>query len=144
MNKKAIIPVIIVAAVAALYFLGKSRLTRIKVLFRGFNVTGGLLRPKFNLKFGLQNPTNETATLNSLVGEVTANGKIIANVSSFIPTKINANQESIFSVVAEPLGISIAATVMNFIKTKNKLQIKFTGSANVDNIVYPLAENLTI
>lgn len=144
MNKKAIIPVIIVAAVAALYFLGKSRLTKIKVLFRGFNVSGGLLKPKFNLKFGLQNPTNETATLNSLVGEVIANGKIIANVSSFMPTKINANQESIINIVAEPAGIAIATTVINFIKTKNKLNIQFTGSANINNITYPLEQSLSI
>lgn len=144
MNKKAIIPVIIVAAVAALYFLGKSRLTRIKVLFRGFKVTGGLFNPKFNLKFGLQNPTNETATLNSLVGELMANGKVIANVSNFVSTKINANQETQINIVAEPVGISIATTVIDFIRTKNKLNIQFTGSANVDNIVYPLAESLTI
>lgn len=144
MNKKAIIPIIIVAAVAAIYFLGKSRLTRIKVLFRGFKVTGGIFNPKFNLKFGLQNPTTETATLKSLVGEVMANGKIIANVSTFTSTKINANQESSIDIVAEPVGITIAQTVIQFIKNRNKLNIQFTGSANIDNITYPLNESLSI
>ena len=87
MNKKLILPIILIA-VTAVYFLGKSRLKKIKVLFRGLKVTGGLLKPKFNLKFGLQNPTNETANFKSLIGEVYANGKLIANVSDFQKIKI--------------------------------------------------------
>jgi hypothetical protein len=144
MRNKLVIPLIIVAGIAALYFLGKSRLTKLKIIFRGFKITGGIFKPKFNLKFGLQNPTTETANLNSIVGEVIANGKIIANVSNFTPLKIQANKETELNIVAEPIAISIAKTVIDFIKNKNKLIVEFKGSANVDNIVYPLNNLLTV
>ena len=144
MNNKVLIPIFIVAGIAALYFLGKSRLMKLKVLFRGFNITGKFFAPKFNLKFGLQNPTSETANLQSIVGEVYANKKVIANVSTFQPLKIKANNETPLNIVAEPVGISIAQTVINFLKTKNKLIIEFKGSATVDNIVYPLNETLSL
>ena len=144
MNKKLILPLILVAGVAALYFIGKSRLKNVKVLFRGFKVTGKIFAPKFNLKFGIQNPTTEKANFNSLVGEVIANGKTIANVSSFTPVTIQPNAETIIEVIAEPVGISIAKTVIDFIKTKNKLQVQFTGSANIENIVYPLNNVLSV
>lgn len=144
MNKKLILPFIIVAGVTALYFLGKSRLKNVKVLFRGFKVTGKIFAPKFNLKFGIQNPTTEKANFKSLVGEVSANGRIIANVSSFVPVTIMPNSETMINVIAEPVGISIAKTVMEFIKTKNKLQLQFNGSANIENIVYPLNNELTV
>jgi hypothetical protein len=144
MKNKLVIPLIIVAGIAALYFLGKSRLTKLKIVFRGFKITGGIFKPKFNLKFGLQNPTTETANLNSIVGEVIANGKIIANVSNFTPLKIQANKETELNIVAQPIAISIAKTVIDFIKNKNKLIVEFKGSANVDNIVYPLNNLLTV
>jgi hypothetical protein len=144
MKNKLVIPLIIVAGIAALYFLGKSRLMKLKIIFRGFKITGGILRPKFNLKFGLQNPTNETANLNSIVGEVIANGKTIANVSTFDQLTIQANRETELNIIAEPIGISIAKTVIDFIKSRNKLIVEFKGSANVDNIVYPLNNSLTV
>lgn len=138
MKNKALIPIIIVAGIAILYFMGKSRLMKLKVLFRGFKVTGKLWAPKFNLKFALQNPTSETANLQSLVGEVVANNKIIANVSNFNTVKILPNNETALNIVAEPVGLTIAKTVMDFIKTNNKLIIEFKGSATIDNIVYPI------
>lgn len=144
MKNKVWIPLFIVAGIAALYFFGKSRLTKLKILFRGFKVTGKIWAPKFNLKFGLQNPTSETANLQSIVGEVYANGKIIANVSTFDPLIIQANKETPLNLIAEPVGISIAKTVIDFIKTKNKLNIEFKGSATVDNIVYPLNDTLSL
>jgi hypothetical protein len=144
MKNKVLIPLLVVAGIAALYFLGKSRLMKLKVLFRGFNVTGNIFSPKFNLKFGLQNPTSETANLQSIVGEVYANKKVIANVSMFNPVMIQANNETPLSLLAEPVGLSIAKTVIQFIKTKNNLIIEFKGSATIDNIVYPLNESLSI
>ena len=144
MKNKAVIGIFIVAGIAALYFLGKSRLMKLKVLFRGFKISGKIFAPKFNLQFGLQNPTSETAKLQSIVGEVLANDKIIANVSTFQPLMIKANNETPLNIVAEPVGISIAKTVIDFIKTKNKLIIEFKGTATVDNIVYPLNERLSL
>jgi hypothetical protein len=143
MNKKLILPIILIA-VTAVYFLGKSRLKKIKVLFRGLKVTGGLLKPKFNLKFGLQNPTNETANFKSLIGEVYANGKLIANVSDFQKIKIESNKETQISVIADPVAITIVKTIVDFVKNRNKLNIEFKGSANIDNIVYPLNNQLSI
>ena len=144
MKNKILIPIIIVAGIATIYFLRKSRLKKLKVLFRGFKIGGKIFAPKFNLKFGLQNPTSETANLQSIVGEVYANNKLIANVSTFTPLMIQANNETPLSITAEPVGLAIAKTVIDFIKTKNNLLIQFKGSATVDNIVYPLSETLSL
>jgi hypothetical protein len=142
--KNWILPVIIVGGIAAFYFLGKSRLSKVKFLFRGVSFTGGILKPRFNLKFGIQNPTTEKANINSLVGTLTANGKTVANISSFTSQVIAPTAESIYTVTAQPAAAGLITTISNFLKSKNKIQFNFSGSMNIDNINYPVNENLSM
>jgi len=142
--KKWILPVVIVGGIAAFYFLGKSRLSKVKLLFRGVGFSGGIFHPRFNLKFGIQNPTTEKANINSLVGTLTANGKTVANISSFTTQIIAPTAESIYKVTAEPAAGGIISTISNFLKNKNKVKFNFTGSMNIDNINYPVNENLSL
>jgi len=142
--KNWILPVVVVGGIAAFYFLGKSTLSKVKLLFRGVNFSGGLLAPRFNLKFGVQNPTNEKANIKSLVGTLTANGKTVANISSFTSQVIAPTAESIYTVEARPAAAGLVSTIANFIQSKNRIDFNFSGTMNVDNINIPVNENYSI
>jgi hypothetical protein len=138
---------IIGGVVIGIYLLSRRRLaSNVKVIFRGVNFTGGIKRPTFNLMFGIQNPTNQTAKLESLVGQVEANGKVIADVQSFDVINIGANAETAYKVTAKPQGLNIAQSLLTFIKAKGRGAVKFnfTGTANVDGINIPLSQSATI
>jgi len=142
--KKWVLPVVIIG-IAAFYFISKKKLAeKLKVLFRGLKLSGTVLKPKFNLKFGVQNPTLSSAKINSLVGQVEANGKIIADVSSFSTQVIEPKKESIYEITAEPYGAGIFKTIREFIKAGNKINFVFTGSMNVDGIDYPVNTNIAL
>ena len=142
--KKLILPVVIIGAIAAFYFLGKSTLTKVKLLFKGVSFTGGILSPRFNLKFSVQNPTNERANIKSLVGTLTANGKTVANISSFTSQVIAPTAESIYTVEARPAVFGLVSTIQNFRSGNNKVDFNFTGTMNVDNINIPIDQNYSL
>jgi len=142
--KKWVLPVIIVGLVGYYLYSKKNLANKIKVLFRGVKFSGSVLKPKFNLKFGVQNPTGSSAQINSLVGQVEANGKIIADVSSFATQLIAPKKESIYEITAEPYGAGIFKTIKEFIKGGNKINFVFTGSINVDNVDYPVNTNISL
>jgi len=142
--KKWVVPVIIVGLVGYYFYTKTNLVNRIKVLFRGVKLSGTVLKPKFNLKFGVQNPTAASAKINSLVGQVAANGKIIADVSNFTTQVIGPKNESIYEITAEPYGAGIFKTIREFVKSGNKVNFVFTGSMNVDNIDYPVNTNISL
>lgn len=135
------------SAVVALYLLGRARLAgNVKVLFRGVSFSGGIVRPTFTLRFGIQNPTDQVAEIKSIVGQVEANGKNIADVSNFVALKLEPNSEAIIPIKAEPSALGIASTVWQYLQSSNreKLQINFTGTANVDGVNIPIKTSATI
>jgi hypothetical protein len=142
--KKWVVPVIIVGLVGYYFYTKTNLVNRIKVLFRGVKLSGTVLKPKFNLKFGVQNPTLASAKINSLVGQVAANGKVIADVSNFTTQVIDPKKESIYEITAEPYGAGIFKTIREFVKSGNKVNFVFTGSMNVDNIDYPVHTNISL
>jgi hypothetical protein len=142
--KKWVVPVIIVGLVGYYIYTKTNLVNKIKVLFRGVKLSGTVLKPKFNLRFGVQNPTAAMAKINSLVGQVAANGKVIADVSNFTTQVIGPKKESIYEITAEPYGAGIFKTIKEFVKSGNKVNFVFTGSMNVDNIDYPVNTNISL
>jgi len=142
--KKWVVPVIILGLVGFYFYTKTNLANKIKVLFRGVKLSGTVLKPKFNLKFGVQNPTVSSAKINSLVGQVEANGKIVADVSNFTTQIIGPQKESIYEITAEPYGAGIFKTIKEFVKSGNKINFVFTGSMNVDNIDYPVNTNISL
>lgn len=133
--------------VLALYLLGRRRLAgNIKVLLRGVSFAGGLKRPTFSLRFGLQNPTNQSATLDSLVGQVEANGRTVADVQTFEPVTIAPNRESQLVVTATPAAVGIIQTLVQFVRSKERqpLRVEFIGTANVDGMQIPIQQSATL
>lgn len=134
---KIILPVVIGAGLLAWYFLGKKTFARAsKILFRGIKFTGTGLKRKLQLNFGIQNPTNNRSTINSITGSVSVNGKEIANFSNFTPIQIKPNQETNL-----PLTASLSQGIISLLLTKGWLKggvrYSIVGNMNVDNIVVP-------
>jgi len=138
---------LIVGALVALYLVGRSRLaSNVKVLFRGLSFSGGLRRPTISLRFSIQNPTDRMATLRSIVGQVDANGRTVADVSGFQALTVGANTESIMTVQAQPAAVGIVQTVAEFLRQKERgpVQVTFTGTANVDGLNVPINQSVNI
>lgn len=126
------------AAVAAWFFLRKSSFAqRTRILFRKFRIVGSGLAKKFELNFSVQNPTNQTATISALTGEVIINDKIVANFSSFSDQKIASKSESNLQVIATPTG-----GILQLLSQKGWLTggafYTIQGTANVDGVIVPI------
>jgi len=134
-------------ALVALYIIGRTRLaTNVKVLFRGLSFGGGLRKPSISLRFGVQNPTDQTATVRSLVGQVDANGRTVADVSGFQALQVGPNTESILTVQAQPAAVGIVQTVAEFLRQKERgpVRVTFTGTANVDGVNLPINSSVNL
>jgi hypothetical protein len=131
----------------ALYLLGRARLAKnVKIVFRGVSFSGGIVRPTITLRFGIQNPTDQIAEIRSIVGQVMANGRTVADISNFVALKLQPNSEAIIPIKAEPSALGIASTVWQYLQStqREKLQLQFTGTANVDGVNIPIETSATI
>lgn len=121
------------AGAAGLFFLRKGQLAgKTKLLFKKLRFAS----KRFEILFGVQNPTNQTAKISAITGEVYLGDRIIADFSSFNEQKIAPKSESELRINAQPtLGI------LQLINTKGWLQkgLKYTikGTGNFDGIVVP-------
>jgi len=131
----------------AVYLIGRRRLAaNVKVLLRGVSFAGGLKKPTLSLRFGIQNPTDREARLLSLVGQVDANGRTVADVSAFETVRILPNQETRYQVSVTPAAVGIIQTLAQFIRAKERqpVRVAFTGTANVDGMNVPIDQAATL
>jgi len=121
------------AGIAGWYFLGKTQLAnRTKLIFKKL----GFANKKFQLVFGVQNPTGQTARISAITGEVYLGDKLIADFSSFGEQKIAAKSESELKIQAAPtIGILQLISSKGWLKKGLAYTIKGTG--NFDGIVVP-------
>lgn len=127
-----------VAAGLAAWLLGRRNLgTKAKILLRKISYSGGLRSPKLNIEFVVQNPTNQSAKLSAVTGELYVSDKLIADFSSFGELQIKPRSQNTLKVTAVPsVGILSLLTSKNWLKKGTKYTIK--GSANIDGLVVPL------
>lgn len=121
------------AGLTGLYFLGRGQLAkRTKLIFKRL----GFSNKKFQLTFGVQNPTGQTAKVSAITGEVYLGDKLIADFSSFSEQKIAPRSESELKIQASPtIGILQLITSKGWLKKGLNYTIKGTG--NFDGIVVP-------
>ncbi len=142
--KKAIFWV--VGGAAALYFLARYNFSqKATFLLRGIKPTGTILQPTITVEIAVQNPTNQRITLKSISGSVFVNDKYLANVSSFGDQVITGNSESIVKVTARPSGVGVFQSIRQLLTQPiGTIQVRFSGSANVDGINIPIEETKTL
>lgn len=121
------------AGLAGYYLLGKRQLAgRSKLIFKKLRFAN----KKFELIFGVQNPTGQTANVSAITGEVYLGDKLIADFSSFGEQKIAARSESELKIQASPtIGILQLITTKGWLK--KGLQYTIKGTGNFDGIVVP-------
>lgn len=97
------------------------------------------ITPVVTLGLAIQNPSGQSFTINSLVGNVTANGTLIGNVSSFNPVYVRANSQQIYYL---NVRMSLLGIVNDIIKAFNgngiSQELKFSAYANVSNYTIPI------
>jgi len=98
------------------------------------------ITPVLRLNIAIQNPSNESFVIRSLVANVTANETIIGNISSFTTVAINPNAETILPVFVRLKTIAIVSDILTLIQNGSGISqtIKIDGAANANNMVIPV------
>lgn len=132
--------VAIIAGIAGLYFWNLKNAASNLTLFPG-NITGFSLAgysPTITADLIVQNTSNVDFTINSLAGNVTSDGTIIGNISSFIPVPIPANSQGSIrlTLTLQPLGVvnDIISILTGGNGTRNML---VQGAVNANGLQVP-------
>jgi hypothetical protein len=137
----------VIGGAAIFYILKKSTLiNRVEFYLNRVKVGGSLFRPTLDIEMLIQNPTNVSAELKSIVGEVYVNGSYVARFSKFGSQKIEPNSQAIFQIQAVPSLVG-SFTAIKELLTQPKgsgVEVKTTGTANVDKIVIPFDQTISL
>lgn len=125
------------AGAVAYYFFRKKKLaSALQYSIEAVSIKG----TKILLKLGLLNPTGTPANFNSFVGTLFIKGNEVATVENFTKTKIAPNTKTTIDFTITPSGLGILKTISQLVKKgglKN-LQANLKGTANVDNVNFPV------
>ena len=139
MMRNFVLPILAIGAIAFIALRRGSFAKNLQYTFRSIALRGKLFSPKIVVTIGIQNPSNQTATIKSIVAKMLWNGAEFANLTTFQTLKILPNSETPLSITAEPSVLGLYDTIKSLIKggLKNgKLEIN--GTANIDNLQVPL------
>lgn len=121
------------AGAAALFFLSKGAFAnRTKLIFKKIRFAS----KRFEILFGIQNPTGQTAKISAITGEVYLGDRLIADFSSFAEQKIAPRSESELRINAQP-NIGILQLINTSGWLRKGLQYTIKGTGNFDGIVVP-------
>jgi hypothetical protein len=131
----------IIGGVAAYYIFTKTLLAKkLNFIFSSVNFKGG----NIEISFLVQNPSNIGAVVNSVTGNLSVNDRIVANISTFKNQTIPARAETILTITARPQYFGAAQLLIDLYKKKFTAVAKFVGNANVDGVVLPINQTLSI
>lgn len=131
----------IAGAGIAIFLLSRLSLSKkLNFLFQSIKTGGTILQPTIDVGISVQNPTNQTAVIRSISGQITLNNKSIANISSFDTQTILPNSDTLITIKARPSILGIFNTIKNVLNNQTgNNTIVINGSANVDNINLPFS-----
>lgn len=136
--KKFAFPIIAIAAAAYFLIRKTSFATNLQYVFKGIRLKGKLFSPKIEVLLGIQNASNQSATIKSLVGRVQWKGSEFATIKMLTETKILPNSETPVSIIAQPSVIGLYDTIRTLVKTGLKGGIlEISGTSNVNNVQVP-------
>lgn len=133
-----------IGLIAYLYFSKKNFINSTIWNFEGLNFN--LKRKKILVKLSVLNPTGQSVTIKSIVGNLILNSNIIATIESFIQQKIEPNNKTFITLDLVPAGVGIfsqAKVIIQALLEKKKIKGKklsaiFQGSANVEGVTVPI------
>lgn len=132
----------ILGGATVLYFLARYSFSRkANFVLQSIKPGGSILSPRVLITFAVQNPTNQRITVKSVVGSVYVDDKFLANVSSYGDQTIQPNAESLFTVTARPSAVGVFQSLKQLVTQPiGNIEIRFSGSANVDGINVPIEQ----
>lgn len=136
-----------IAAVVALYLISKAKAgKKVLINFQSLKLGGSFLAPKVAISLLLQNPTNQTFNINSIAGSVFLNDKYIGVINLFNKKVLSPNVSEVIDIDLKLSLLQSYTAIKNIIKTKDLMTVvaRVEGNANVDGIVLPFKENITI
>lgn len=128
--------VVIAAAAGALYvfarkkrFAGSVRFGLKQIKLSGNNVIA---------KISILNPSNQTATVKSILGTLYYNNQAIATVKTFKEIQVKPTGETETELIFVPSLLGVLSSLADLVGTKKVKGFKITGSALVDGVLIPL------
>jgi hypothetical protein len=84
------------------------------------------------------NPSNQSATIKTVLGTLYYNGQAIATVKNFKPVTVVAAGESETELIFVPSLLGVLSSLADLVGTKKVKGFKIVGSALVDGVLIPL------
>ena len=128
------------------YIISKRSLSKsLQFDFSSVGTSGSLTSPNIVVHFTALNPSNASATINSIVGELYVNNKFLGNVTSFNAQKILPKASSDVSFNIKPSLLSALPIIKSILTNKTKgYSFTFKGNANVDGILIPIETSYSL
>ena len=126
---------LIFGAIAAYTVYSLSKLAKnLSYAIEGISVGGNLFKPIINLTIKVSNPTNQSATLLSMTGDIYINGQELSSFQNFTSTFISANTSTLLKIEAKPHLFGSIAIAKYFIQNKGRgiINVEVKGIVNVD------------
>lgn len=134
------------AGLLAFYFFNQSRtLGYLNYYIQGVDLGFTGITPVLRINLGIQNPSNDSFQVKSIVGNLYANNSLIGNVSAFGTLNIPAASSVVYPLY---IRMSLMGVVSDIVKIFEgggiTQQIEFDGAVNVNNITAPLTFKYSI
>jgi LEA14-like dessication related protein len=128
--------VAIAAAAGALWFYSRKKRFAGSVKFglKGIKLSGTTVIAKLSIL----NPSNQSATIKTVLGTLYYNGQAIATVKNFKPVTVIAAGESETDLIFVPSLLGVLSSLADLVGTKKVKGFKIVGSALVDGVLIPL------
>jgi len=136
-----------IAAVIGFYLFTKANAgKKVAISFQSIKFGGSLINPKIIISLLLQNPTNQSFNINSIVGSVFLNDKFVGEINTFKKVVLTGNATGVIDVNLKLGLLQSFTTVKNIIKNKGLKTVvaRVQGNANVDGLVLPFNEIISI
>lgn len=128
---------LLLAGLAGLYLWNLSKAVENLQYLPG-NITGFSLQglsPTITAELIIQNTSNLSFTINSLVGSVTSNGTQIGNVADFTPVSVPANSQGVIPLTLTLLPVGIVNEIVSILSGNTGTRdILIHGSVNANGI----------
>jgi hypothetical protein len=137
----------LIGGVAIFYLIKKATLlNRIQFYLNKAKLSGSLFRPVIQLEYVIENPTNNSAELKSVVGEVYVNDQFVARFSKFGSQTIDPNAQSPLLINAVPVVTGVFSAIKDLLTqpSGSGVRVRTTGTANVNKIVLPFDQTITL
>lgn len=136
---------LLLTGIAAFLYLGNRARSIANLTFFPHGVSGMAfegMNPVAYLDILVQNPSNVSIDINSLSGNVLADGTLVGNVSNFTPVALAGNSEAVVRVKVRLQLLGLVNDIISAFQAGHlQKNLAIDGTANVDGVQYPL--NLT-